>query len=104
MSARIVVQQCSDRRDHAIHVTDARPSIYAAEDDAVRYLCGGDRTGDKRIRDAESIRSLVAEIDAEADPIGTAFERVFGVALESIPRHTGPDPSLDVSEPYHEED
>jgi hypothetical protein len=63
MSApRITIRNCSDPRDHAIHVSDARRSMYEVEEDLVVYLCPGGRAGDKRIRESGDIRALAVEV------------------------------------------
>lgn len=89
--------------------------MHAVEDDAVRYLCGGDRTGDRRIREAETLADLVTELDARCTAFGTGCGGTIGAlgacstcgavpSLNNVPaQRRGPDPSLDVSEPYHNE-
>lgn len=90
---RIVLRQCSDPRNHPIHVTRVTRTPYSTEGAPVtRYLCGGDALGDRRIRESDDLIGLVLEIEREAaDPLGTAFERVIGVPLDAYPV-TGSEP------------
>lgn len=59
MSA-LVLRQCSDPRNHDIHVTGPTRNAFGED---VRYVCGGDSLGDRRIRQADSLRDLVEELD-----------------------------------------
>lgn len=97
MSARVTIRNCYIPTDHAIHVSEPRPSMYEVEEDLVIYLCPGGRAGDKRIREADDIAALAALVRLEQ--IAKARQE------NSAPRPTyddsdveGPDPLDNYSE------
>lgn len=63
---RVAVRNCSDLRDHPIHVQTSM-STYSCDDGAmIDWLCPGGRVGEKRVRDAVSLRDLVMEVKRDA--------------------------------------
>lgn len=93
---RYAIRSCYDQRSHSIHVSP--PS----GDPETRYICGGDYAGDRRIRDAESLADLVAEVEAERGPLVTALERVTG---RSFVGRTLPEPEpIEPDEPDYDYD
>lgn len=65
MSTRVVIRNCYIPTDHAIHVSEPRPSMYEVEEDLVIYLCPGGRAGDRRIRESDNITALAEEVRVE---------------------------------------
>lgn len=75
---RYVIRNCSTPTDHALHVSDPRPSMHQCVDGLERFVCPGGRLGDRRIRECDDIAALVAEVLAS---------------------QTAPEPELDDDEP-----
>lgn len=55
---RYVVRNCYDNRDHPIHASGDRRSMYSCVDQVDRVICPGGRAGDRRIREADDIANL----------------------------------------------
>lgn len=63
---RLIIRDCSNMRDHALHVSDPRPSMYSSVDGLERFVCPGGRVGDRTIREADSLDDVVRAYDAES--------------------------------------
>lgn len=61
---RIVIMNCSDRSDHALHVSNPRRSTQACVESIERVICPGGRVGDRRLRHEETA-DIVHEWDEE---------------------------------------
>lgn len=99
---RYAVRNCSDPRDHRIHVTVEGPSR-DFEDDSTTYVCPGGRAGDRRLRDFDGpLADLVAQIEREEE-LRKCW--VCGLDTSDGHRHRGPvpDDGPDV-EPYDDYD
>lgn len=61
---RTVIQDCSNRSDHPLHVSDPRFSMYSCVEDLERIICPGGRVGDKRLRN-EDAADIIRQWDEE---------------------------------------
>lgn len=61
---RTVIANCSTMRDHALHVSDPRFSMYSCVEGLERIICPGGRAGDRRLRN-EDPADIIREWDEE---------------------------------------
>lgn len=62
---RLIIRDCSNTRDHALHVSDPRRSMYSCVDGLERFVCPGGRLGDRTLREADSLDDVVRAYDEE---------------------------------------
>ena len=103
---RYVIRNCYDTRDHPIHASGPRPSMYQCVEDPEVFICPGGRVGDRRIRESDDIADLYTVVRAEtvARELATMItEAPRGDYLgERGPVDEGPDepPEPDFDEEY----
>lgn len=91
---RYVIRACYDQRSHRLHYTTSG----LGTDRATTWICGGDYAGDRRIRDADDLATLVREIDLSA-----AWDRAFESLGRTPSRDDGPEP-IEPDEPDYDAD
>lgn len=100
---RIIIANCSNPCDHALHISRPRHSMYSCVEDLERRICPGGRAGDRAIRQADDIADLVAEYD-RVNGLLNALADVTGreVSPDSSPsQDEGPD---EPDEPDYDEE
>lgn len=101
---RLIIRDCSKSTDHALHVSDPRPSMHSCVDGLERFVCPGGRLGDRTIREADDLDDVVRAYDEEhGQTLLVALAEVTGRPIDrSAP--TSYDDVEEPDEPDHDEE